>query len=160
MSVQLSKEHDKQQYELLQESLKSILPGVMQKVYSRLTWQDDVELTELVIEEFNNEMELKKVSEVIDIIDLSGEEYIVVQNAISRYLTLDKECVIATEREIKDSIERTQKLRQEIENCNIDGIQEYLQKKTQLVQKANELNQKMQEWIDRKQCYKDALEER
>lgn len=160
LSVQLSKEHDKQQYELLQESLKSILPGVMQKVYSRLTWQDDVELTELVIEEFNNEMELKKVSEVIDIIDLSGEEYIVVQNAISRYLTLDKECVIATEREINDSIERTQKLRQEIENCNIDGIQEYLQKKTQLVQKANELNQKMQEWIDRKQCYKDALEEK
>ena len=86
LSVQLLKEHDKQQHELLQESLNSILPGVMHKVCSRLNWQDNIELTDLIIEEINNEMELEEVSEVPDIIGLSGEEYIVVQNAIVRYM--------------------------------------------------------------------------
>ncbi len=58
----------------------------MHKVCSRLNWQDNIELTDLIIEEFNNEMELEEVSEVADIIGLSGEEYIVVQNAIVRYM--------------------------------------------------------------------------
>lgn len=160
LSVQLLNEHDKQRYESLQESLKSILPGVMQKVYSRLDWQDDIELTDLVIEEFNNEMESKNVSEVADIIGLSGEEYIVVQNSIARYIALDKECVIATEKEINDSIDRTQKLRQEIECCNIDGIQEYVQNKTKLVERINELNQKMQNSIEKTQLYKGVLDDK
>ena len=160
LSVQLLKEHDKQQHELLQESLKSILPGVMHKVCSRLNWQDNIELTDLIIEEFNNEMELEEVSEVADIIGLSGEEYIVVQNAIVRYMAMDKESVIAAEREVKDSIERTQKLRQEIESCNVEGAHEYLQNKTKLVEKINELNQKMQDCIEKIQLYKTALEEK
>lgn len=160
LSVQLLKEHDKQQHELLQESLKSILPGVMHKVCSRLNWQDNIELTDLIIEEINNEMELEEVSEVPDIIGLSGEEYIVVQNAIVRYMAMDKECVIAAEREVKDSIERTQKLRQEIESCNVEGAHEYLQNKTKLVEKINELNQKMQDCIEKIQLYKTALEEK
>ena len=58
----------------------------MHKVCSRLNWQDNIELTDLIIEEFNNEMELEEVSEVADIIGLSGEEYIVVQDAIVRYM--------------------------------------------------------------------------
>lgn len=160
LSVQLLKEHDKQQHELLQESLKSILPGVMHKVCGRLNWQDNIELTDLIIEEINNEMELEEVSEVPDIIGLSGEEYIVVQNAIVRYMAMDKECVIAAEREVKDSIERTQKLRQEIESCNVEGAHEYLQNKTKLVEKINELNQKMQDCIEKIQLYKMALEEK
>lgn len=160
LSVQLLKEHDKQQYELLEESLKNILPDVLHRVCSRLNWQDNIEFADLVIEEFNNEVELGKVSEISDIIGLSGEEYIVVQNTIARYIALDKECVIATEREIKDSIEKTQHLRQEIESCNIEGIQEYLQNKAKLVEKINELNQELQDCIEKMQLYKATLEEK
>lgn len=159
VAEQLNKEHDKQQYEMLQESLVVILPVVMKKVYQRLEWQNDSELTELVMEEFASEMDNKQVSEVIPIIRVAGEEYTVIQNTIARYLLLNKEDVIRAEEEIKASIERTQKLRSEIEQSNIEGAQEYLDKKTVLVNRIHELNEELQKASDDVQRIKQEYDE-
>lgn len=159
VAEQLKKEHDKQQYEMLQESLVTILPVVMKKVYQRLEWQNDSELTELVMQEFAGEMENKQIGGVIPIIRVAGEEYTVIQNAITRYLLLNKEEVIHAEEEIKASIERTQKLRSEIEQSNIEGAQEFLDKKTMLVNRSHELNEELQKALDDVQQIKQEYDE-
>lgn len=160
LSIQLSKEHDKQQYNLLQQSLNNILPDVIHKVYKRLGLENDTKFTDLVIEEFNNKVRAKKICEVVDIINLSGEEYIAMKSAISRYLALDKEKVIGIEQEIKDSIEKVQRLRQEVEDCTVEGAQEYLENKTALIAKTNELANQLQYNIENLQQGKKILEEK
>ncbi len=159
VAEQLNKEHDKQQYEMLQESLVAILPTVMKKVYQRLEWKNDSELTDLVMKEFANEMEKKQIDEVISIIRVAGEEYTTIQNAVAKYLLLNKEDVIHTEEEIKSSIERTQHLRREIEQSNIEGAQEYLDKKTMLVSRTHELNEELQKALDDVQRIKQEYDE-
>ena len=159
VAEQLRKEHDKQQYEMLQESLATILPAVMKKVYQRLEWQNDSELTELVIQEFTSEMDNKRIDEVISIIRVAGEEYTVLQNAVAKYLLLNKEDVISIEEDIKTSIERAQQLRSEIERSNIEGAQEYLDKKTELVNRIHELNEELQEALDDVQSIKQEYDD-
>ncbi len=161
VAEQLNREHDKQQFELLQDSLLNILPIVMEKVYQRLEWNNDSNLTKMVIQEFSKEMSNKKIEEVTSIICVAGEEYSNIQTAIAKYLLFNKEDVIRTEQEIKESLERAQCLRSQIENYNIDGIQEYLDKKNILMERIHELNNELQKAMDEvqviKQEYEDAL---
>jgi len=159
VAEQLTKEHDKQQYEMLQESLVTLLPTVMKKVYQRLEWQNDIELTELVIQEFACEMDNKELNEVMPIIRVAGEEYAIIQNAVSKYLSLSAEEVIRTEEEIKLSIEKAQQLRSEIERSNIEGANEYLEKKTTLVNRIHELNEELQRAMEDVQTIKHDYDE-
>lgn len=70
------------------------------------------------------------------------------KSAISRYLALEKEKVVGLEQEIKDSIEKVQRLRQEMEDCTVEGAQEYLENKTALIAKTNELANQLQYYIE------------
>ena len=158
-ALQLKEEYDKQQFELLQKSLRTILPNVMKRVYERLESRNDSEFTNLVIEEFASQLKAKNISNVSTIINITGEEYLLVQAAVARYLELDGEAVAAVECEIKKSIERTQLLRNEIENCNIEGVQEYLAKKSFLSEKAQELTGELQDAIQISQKKKEEYEQ-
>lgn len=159
VAEQLNKEHDKQQYELLQDSLVKLLPSVMQKVYQSRKMQDDSELTQQVIQEFVNEMNIKQIDKVEPIIRMEGMDYTNIQAAIAKYLLLNKEDVVHVEEEIKASIEKVQKLRHEIENCNVEGAQEYLDKKNMLVNRVHELNEELQKAFEEEQLAKQAYEE-
>lgn len=158
LAEQLKLEHDKQQFELLQESLRTLLPEIMKKVYTRLEWQNDTELTSLVIEEFDAEMHEKHLSEVENIVNITGEEYFTVQTAISKYLDIDKKVVSNLEREIQESIEKSQELREEIDKCDLEGVQEYLEKKTELTTRVSELTEKLQIAIEDEQRRKEEYD--
>ena len=159
LTSQLTLEHDKQQFELLQESLRTLLPDIMKKVYTRLEWKNDSELTDLVIQEFDEEMQNKHLADIENIISISGEEYFNVQTAIAKYLALDKEMVTSVERDIQESIERTQELRSELEKCNIEGAQEYLDKKSELAMRVSELTEELQYAIELEQKKKEEYEQ-
>lgn len=162
LRTQLKKEYDKQQVEALQQSLKFLLPNVMEKVHKRLNWKDDLNLSNLIIEEFNTVIHNKNFDKVKKIICASNEEFNNLTRLINNYLSFDKEKIVQAQIQVKESIIRSQKLREEIENCNIEGIQNYISKKTSLLEMKNQVSVQIQDMTERifelKNQYENALQ--
>ncbi|MFA9377305.1 MAG: AAA family ATPase [Lachnotalea sp.] len=148
LKSQLQNEHDKQQMEALQKSLKLLLPNVMKKVYDRLDWKSDDELTDLVIEEFDAEIFNKELDKIDNILCASNEDFDSLIRAINIYLSVEKEEIVNAQNDVKESIIRSQKLREEIEKCNIEGIQTYIDKKTSLLETKSQVSVQMQNETD------------
>ena len=151
LSEQIEKEHAKQQFEILKESLENLFPKVMERVYLKLDWKNNIELTDVVMEEFRRELEQRKVMDIKNIINIFGEEYLEVQRAIAKYLTIDEKLIVLTEEEIKESVQRTQVLRQQIETCSVDGIEKFLKNKSKLIEQANQFSAEIQEYLEKLQ---------
>jgi len=132
---QAEAEREKQKLELLQHSLRQLLPDIMKRVYDRLEWQDDTELTEFVLEEFDHEVEQRHINDIEYILDLSDKEFSNLQNLINICLNYDKNEIIDAEKAIERSLQRAQSIRNELENCSVDGLEEYLEKKNSLIEK-------------------------
>lgn len=137
---QAEAEREKQKLELLQQSLRQLLPDIMKRVYQRLEWQEDEELTEFVLEEFDHEVEHKHVGDIKYMLDLSDKEFSKLQSLVNICLNYDKNEIIEAEKAIADSLQRSQNLRNELEDCSIDGLQEYLEKKNSLIERKNDIS--------------------
>lgn len=155
LSVQLVKEHEKQQFELLKESMENLLPSVMKRVSERLDMIDSANFTDSVIEELGIELKQKNTINVESIVNIAGEEYHVIQNVITKYLNLDKQVIMKAEKSVQESVERTQILRKEVEECNIEGIQDYLNSKDQMIEQLNRLSGILQEHMELLQVKKE-----
>lgn len=158
---QITKEQDKQRLSILQESLVNIFPDVMKRVCQKTGKESDEKFTRLLVEELVKTVDKDGISDVANILNLSSEEAITLQTAIARFLSFDKEEIIKTKREIDDSIQRSQQLRDEIEHSSIAGESDYLSKRSRLesdtenkLQKKEELQKEFQ---DINESYKESL---
>lgn len=142
---QIEDEADKQKIEILQESLVSLLPHVMKNVYRKLEWQENDELTQLVISELALEAAKKGGAHTEEILRLSADDNRYLHQLIARYLSLSKEDVMTAERELKESLLRSQKLREEIDKSHIEGADDYLQERAVLNVKIEEDTQRRTE---------------
>lgn len=142
---QLSIEQEQQQYEVLKESLKELLPIALKNVYAKLEWKNDEELTGLIQDELEHQASLAHEIKEEPIFNISKQETNAVQAKISSYLALDRKDVISTEHEIQESIVRSQKIRNEIDNSTIEGAEEYMQKRQLLEEEINCLTQECQD---------------
>lgn len=131
---QIEDETDKQKLEILQESLVSLLPGVMKNVYQKLEWHDD-ELTQLVIDEMALEAKKNGNSHTQEILRLSADDSRYLRQMVARYLSISKEDVIMAEAELKASLLRSQKLREEIDKSHVEGADDYLKERAELTAK-------------------------
>lgn len=141
---QLNLEQEHQQFEVLKESLKKLLPVVMKNVYEKLEWKDDEELTGLIQDEMEYQASLEHEIKEEPIFYLSKQDTNVIQTKISNYLILDKDDVILAEQEIQESILRSQKIRDEIDNSTTEGAEEYMRKRQLIEEEINNLVQECQ----------------
>lgn len=161
LQEQISKEQDKQKLAILQESLVSLLPNVMKTVSKKTGKESDSEFINLVIEELHKVADKDKLSDFNNILNLSSEEAFALQAEISKFLLFRKEEIEKTERDIVESIQRSQLLREEIERSNIDGESDYLSRRNALENenaskqlKKEELQSLLQ---DTNEAYNEAL---
>lgn len=154
---QITMESEKQQFEILQKSLKNMLPDVMARVYDRLEWKDDEELTRYVLEEFDNEANKRHVNDVNYILNLSSKEFAKIQVLIDRYLSFNRQEIIDAELDIKKSLKRTQQLRTQMERSNIDGLQEFAKAKGALLESKNHDIEKQQKALSELSFVKQEL---
>lgn len=148
LNQQIDDEMDKQRMEILQDSLVRLLPNIMERVYKRLEWKDDKELTQIVMEEMEVEAEVKGVSQTGDILRLSSDDNRYLKLVIARYLDFNKEDVEQAEHELKDSLRRTQQLRDEIDKSHVDGAEDYLRERQKLEEYSSAALQKRVEVFD------------
>lgn len=158
---QISKEQDKQKLLILQESLVNIFPDVMERVCNNNGKEIDNDFTQKLIDELVKTVAKEGISEVTNILNLSGEEAISLQLAISKFLSFDKAEIINTKSEIDESIQRSQQLRSEIEHSSIEGESDYLSKRNQLEKENENKLQKKDELQlllhNTNEIYKEAL---
>lgn len=141
---QAEAEREKQQLEILQSSLRELLPDIMKRVYRRLEWMDDDEITQFVLEEFDIEVDKKQVGDINYILNLSGKEFSSLQNLVNQCISYDKSEIIIAEREIKESLKRTQKIREYLDKSSIDGLQAHLEEKNALSEKKRNLTESIE----------------
>ena len=79
------------------------------------------------------------------ILDLSFERGAYVLALVRDILEFDSERIVRTKKGIKSSINRSAKIRQKLDECNIDSVQVYMQRKNALLQAQMQLlNQRIQ----------------
>ena len=74
-----------------------------------------------------------------NILDLSFESGATVLAAIRKILDFDAGTIIKAKEEIKNSINKSAKIRKILDECTIDSVQDYMQKKETLHQRQNQL---------------------
>ncbi|MCM1127847.1 MAG: AAA family ATPase [Lachnospiraceae bacterium] len=150
---QIEDETDKQKLEILQDSLVRLLPGVLKNVYQKLEWHDDDELTQLVIDEMASEAEKNSSTHTQEILRLSADDSRHLRQMIARYLNISREDVITAEHELKASLVRSQKLREEIDKSHVEGADDYLKERVELtakIDKGTERRVELSEIIQKK----------
>lgn len=153
LATQLEAEQEKAQFELLKQSLRNLLPGIMERVYRRLEWMDDDEITAYVLEEFDIQMKEKNINSVEYILNLSSKDVANLLKFIDTTVDFDKESIITAEKEIESSLEKTQEIRQELEKCTIDGIEEYISERQALLIRKESLTAKLEEETAKCNCF-------
>ena len=79
------------------------------------------------------------------ILDLSFESGASVLSLVRDILDFDSDRIIKIKRGIKSSINKAAKIRQKLDECNIDSVQVYMQRKNELLQRQTQLlNQRIQ----------------
>lgn len=149
LQKQIDNEREKQQFEILGSSLRQLLPDIMRRAYDRLEWREDDELTELVLEEFDNEINQKNIDRVEYVLNLSNKEANGILTAINTYLNFDKQLIIDAENAIEDSLMKTQRIRETLDKFSIEGINEFMETKNDLVEKKTKLVNKLHIQIEK-----------
>ena len=119
---QMENERESERVQVLQDSLLSLIPEVLKTVAKKhqemkKELQDDI-VSELV-------SKTNKVGAKV-ILNLSKSEYAHLYNVIISMLNIDKQEIVKVREEIKNSIDRSKKIREEMEKSNMDGIDSYL----------------------------------
>lgn len=156
---QIEDEMDKQRMEILQDSLVRLLPDVMERVYKRLEWKDDKELTQLVMDEMEVEAKTEKVSKTENILCLSSDDNRYLRTVIAKYIGFNKADVEQAEQELKDSLRRTQQLRNEIDKSHVEGAEDYLRERQKLEERLSDALQKREELVNTIQEKQKILQE-
>ncbi len=145
LNQQIEDEMDKQRMEILRDSLVQLLPGVLEKVYKRLDWKNDNELTQIIMSEMEEQAKIRDVSQTKDILCLSSDDNRYLRFMIAKFLNYNKGDVEQIEQELKDSLKRTQQLKSEIDQCHVGGAAEYLEERRKLEERLSAALQKRTE---------------
>ena len=82
------------------------------------------------------------------ILDLSFENATTVLSLIRDILDFEEEKILKVKRAVKNSIGKSAKIRRRLDECNIDSVQVYMQRKTELLQMKTQLLAKQIEFSE------------
>lgn len=156
---QIAKEQDKQKLQILQESLIEILPGVMNRVYEGRGLRKDPELASIIIDELAKEADKSGISKTKEILFLSSEESYMLIAAIEKYLSYGKDEVEELERELAESLQRSEQLRRDIDSANVDGEKDYLAERKKLEDELQKISGRQLELLEESQAISENLKE-
>lgn len=126
---QMEDEQEAERIQLLQDSLLSLIPEVLKTVAKKHPEIKENIQKDIVSELFEKTNKVEKST----VLNLSKSEYSRLHNVIVSMLNIDKEEIVMARNEIKDSIARSQKIREEMEKSNMDGIDTYLADKEEAI---------------------------
>lgn len=119
---QMEDEREAEKTQILQDSLLSLLPEVLDAVAKR-----HPEMIESIQKDIVTELiEKTSKSRHEAILNLSKSEYNRLHNVILSMLNIEKKDIVLARNEIRNSISRSQKIREEMEKSSMEGINTYL----------------------------------
>lgn len=147
-------EKEAERLAILNDSFLLLVPEILDKVSKR-----HPEMNEAIQEDILVELRKKtEKSEIDTILNLSKSEYTRLLNVISSLISIDKDEIAVTRREIKESRERSQVIRDELEKSSMDGLDTYLTDKEECVNKKLELINTRENLLQKQQEYKEEIE--
>ena len=133
----MEQEKEFEQLDSAKEVLKEMLPEILSELKQDKALSDKIcELVDVKIQENNNREAILK---------LSKEEYSKLNIVINRLLSYKKEDIIDVRNQIKASINRSKKIREIIENSNVEGIDTFLSQKSELINGREDLIQRREQ---------------
>lgn len=147
--MNLEKENDRNM--ILRESIISILPNVLTEIQNKRKNFDDA-LKQDILCSLSSALIIKDTN-VTNILNLSTVEYDNLLRTISKLLELSKTQIIEARTVIKESIHRSQKIREEMELANVDGIEAYLKEKSEFLNNITRLVKEKDELGESKLSY-------
>lgn len=127
----MEQEKEFEQLDSAKEVLKAMLPDILSEL------KQDKELSDKICELFD--VKIQENNKRDTILKLSKEEYTKLNAVINILLNYKKEDIIEVRKQIKASINRSKKIREIIENSNIEGIDIFLSKKAELINEREHL---------------------
>ena len=150
----MESEKEAERTEILNDSLMSLIPEIITNVSKR-----HPEMNTTIQEDILNELKEKVGKNHTDIIlNLSKNEYKRLVKDIMSLTDIDKNEIVEARREIKNSRVRSQAIRDELEKSNMDGLETYLVKKEECVNKKLELVNKRESLLQQYQACKEEIE--
>ena len=150
MEVEKEAEH----LAILKESLLILIPEILDNV-SKTYPEVNSSIKTAVLDELHIKTE-NGTDEAI--LNLSKNEYKRLVNSIMSLIDIDKEKIVEARREIKESRNRSQLIRHELEKSTKDEQETYLEEKTECVNKKLELINKRERLLVQLQEYKEEFE--
>lgn len=152
--MQIEKEENFNKQKNLYEEVKKLFSKVSKKTIkdTAATNEDVIEFTKAFYKELESELSLDglTVEDINPILRLSYSEQQIITKSIVDIFRFNKNEVINNRNALKESIAKTRTLREILDNCNIDNVQKFLQKKEQLNEEKQALLNKLPELLSQK----------
>lgn len=152
--AEIEKEENFNKQKNLYEEVKKLFSKVSKK-----TIEDTAATTEDVnkfIRAFYKELQSEfggdevNIESINPILRLSYSEQQIITKSIIDILHFDKNEILNNRNALKESVAKTKKLREILDNCNIDNVQKFLQKKEQINAEKQALLNKLPELLSQK----------
>lgn len=152
---QIDSEDEYNRRKNLYKELKKIVPKVIAKTF------DNYSMEELLLDYSNklkeNLLESVKLQDKKTILNLSTNEQNSIRSLVNNIGLFNKEIVINNRLELKKSLNKTKELKQELDNCNITNVQEYMHNKEALTAKKEEILNSLQSLLSEKTAIDEDL---
>ena len=152
---QMDGERESERLNVLKESLSTIIPQALKNV-GDCNPDFNTYLQELVRHELIAEIG-KETNETPIYLDLSNEEYRQLASQVSKLLEYSKNEIIEVRNEIKDSINRSQKIRDEIDASHVEGVNSYLDEKNDIIGHKAKLVEKQMVLVENRKSLAETL---
>ena len=127
----MEQEKEFEQLDAAKEVLKAMLPDILSEL------KQEKELSKKICLLVDEKIKEKNKEEII--LKLSKEEYSKLNIVINTLLGYKKEDIIKVRNQIKKSLNRSKKIREIIENSNVEGIDSFLTQKEEIINFREEL---------------------
>lgn len=125
---QIEKEENFTRQKILLEEFSRLFPSISENIIKSFDTNNKDDLIKLASELNKSILQEIKIDSIEPILLLSYSERQSLTNTLLSVLHYDRDIIIENRRNHKNSIKKTKQLREELDNCNINDIQDYMQK--------------------------------
>lgn len=130
--------------------LETILPEISKKLMPKYSEKNSQAITGFYNDLKEQLLDKVKVEKINPILQLSYSEQQILTNSIIEMMHFDETQIIENREKLKKSLALTKELRESLDSCNIDDVQNFLQKKELIGNKKKELLDSLQDLLAQK----------
>lgn len=125
---QIEKEENFTKQKIMFEEFSRLFPSVSKNIIKSFNTNNKDDLIKFAAELNKSILKEIKVDSIEPILLLSYSERQNLTNTLLSVLHYNEDIIIENRRNHKNSIQKTKQLREELDNCNVDDIQDYMQR--------------------------------